>query len=63
MDKEDALEYQARAFEMIERFYIKSGFFTRPFETVESLRDRLKGMYSDVTVTNVKSIAVFQCTK
>ena len=48
---------------MIERFYIKSGFFTRPFETVESLRDRLKGIYSDVAVTNVKSIAVFQCTK
>ena len=63
MDKEDALEYQARAFEMIERFYIKSGFFTRPFETVESLERRLKGIYSEVNVSNVESIAVFQCRK
>ncbi len=48
---------------MIRKFYIKSGFFTRPFETVESLERRLKGMYSEVNVSNVESIAVFQCRK
>ena len=47
----------------IKRFYIKKGFFTPPFETVESLRKRLEGMYSEVKVMNVESIAVFQCRK
>ena len=48
---------------MIKKFYIKSGFFTPPFETVESLQKRLEGLYSKVTVGNVKSIAYFQCIK
>ena len=48
---------------MIDRFYIKRGFFTRPFDSLESLEERLKKMYSEAKVTNVKSIAVFQCTK
>ena len=48
---------------MIGRFYIKSGFFTEPFETVESLRKRLEGMYDKVEVSNVQSIAVFNCMK
>ena len=48
---------------MIRRFYIKSGFFTPPFETVDSLRKRLSGMYSEAVVRNVESIAVFQCRK
>ena len=48
---------------MIRRFYVKKGFFTPPFETVESLRKRLSSMYSEVTVKNVESIAVFQCRK
>ena len=47
----------------IRQFYIKAGFFTEPFETVESLRERLSGMYREVNVTNVQSIAVFQCRK
>ena len=51
------------AYSWINRFYVKKGFFTPPFETVESLRKRLEGMYSEVTVTNVESIAVFQCRK
>ena len=33
------------------------------FETVESLRERLSGMYAQAKVTNVQSIAVFQCMK
>ena len=48
---------------MIKRFYIKSGFFTEPFETVESLRKRLEGMYNKVEVSNVQSIGVFNCMK
>lgn len=48
---------------MIRRIYIKSGFFTPPFETVESLQRRLSAKYSDATVCNVESIAVFQCRK
>lgn len=48
---------------MIRRFYIKSGFFTEPFETVESLETRLKKMYSKVEVSNVESIAIFNCVK
>ena len=48
---------------MIRRFYIKSGFFTEPFETIESLRMRLKKSYRKVEVSNVESIAVFRCVK
>ena len=48
---------------MIRRFYIKSGFFTPPFETVESLQKRLSAIYSEAAVQNVESIAVFQCRK
>ena len=48
---------------MIRRFYIKSGFFTEPFETVDSLEMRFKKMYSKVEVINVESIAIFNCVK
>ncbi|MBR0136846.1 MAG: class I SAM-dependent methyltransferase, partial [Erysipelotrichaceae bacterium] len=48
---------------MIKAFYIKSGFFTPPFDTVNSLRERLKMLYNEVEVTNVKSIACFKCRK
>ena len=48
---------------MIRRFYIKSGFFTEPFETVDSLKARLSKLYSTVEVSNVESIAAFNCVK
>ncbi len=48
---------------IIKSVYVKKGFFTPPFETVESLRNRLENMYSSVTVGNVESIAWFQCRK
>ncbi len=48
---------------MIRSIYVKKGFFTPPFETLESLKDRLEKMYREVSVTNVQSIAVFQCRK
>lgn len=48
---------------MIRRFYIKRGFFTKPFETIDSLRVRLKKYYQKVEVRNMESIAVFSCVK
>lgn len=48
---------------MIRRFYVRPGFFTPPFETVNSLQKRLSGMYSEAKVSHVQSIAVFQCRK
>ena len=47
----------------IRRFYVPLGFFTPPFETLESLRERLRRSYSGVEVGNVQSIAYFQCVK
>lgn len=48
---------------IIKSIYVKKGFFTPPFETVYSLKERLETMYSRVTVGNVKSIACFRCVK
>ncbi|MBQ5995377.1 MAG: class I SAM-dependent methyltransferase [Clostridia bacterium] len=48
---------------IIKSIYVKKGFFTPPFETVDSLRERLGNTYSGVTVDNVKSIAYFRCVK
>ena len=53
----------AQTDKMIRRFYIRSGFFTPPFETVESLRSQLSEMYSEAKVQNIRSIAVFHCRK
>ena len=60
-------------------FYVKGGFprtdwfirhacepakfFTPPYETVESLRTRLKGMYETAEVGSLKGIAWFSCRK
>ena len=38
-------------------------FFTPPYETVDSLRERLQGMYSAVQLGKVRSIAWFVCRK
>ena len=43
--------------------YERMHFFTPPYETVESLRARLGGMYGKTEVGNVKSIAWFVCRK
>ncbi len=48
---------------IINSIYVKKGFFTPPFDTVESLRERLEKMYAEVRVSNVQSIAYFQCVK
>ena len=38
-------------------------FFTPPYETMESLKARLKKMYDTVILGNVKGIAWFVCQK
>ncbi|MBE5807925.1 MAG: class I SAM-dependent methyltransferase [Clostridiales bacterium] len=53
----------ARTDWFIRHLYEPKGFFTSPYETVESLRDRLEGMYGQVSVTHVEGIACFRCTK
>ena len=47
----------------IRHAYERPGFFTPPYETVPSLKARLAGMYSDVVMGNLKSIAWFVCRK
>ena len=47
----------------VRRIYEKTGFFTPPYETVSSLKARLEGMYADVDMGNLKSMAWFVCRK
>ena len=47
----------------IEKLYVPKGFFTPPFETIESLRNRLSAMYSSASVECFNSIACFTCMK
>ena len=47
----------------VKKLYVPKGFFTPPFETEDSLRRRLQGMYADVTVTAVEGIGCFRCRK
>jgi len=53
----------ARTDWMIRRFYVPKGYFTPPFETLESLKARLMGSYVDGTISSVKSMACFCCHK
>ena len=48
---------------LIKKVYEPMKFFTPPYETVQSLKARLEGMYADVQLGNVKSIAWFVCRK
>jgi ubiquinone/menaquinone biosynthesis C-methylase UbiE len=47
----------------IENLYTPKGFFTPPFETLDSLRERLTGMYGTAEVSAVEGIACFTCRK
>lgn len=47
----------------VRRIYQPNGFFTPPFETAQSLKQRLQGMYAEVTLDTVKSMACFCCRK
>ena len=48
---------------LIRRAYEPMNFFTPPYETVDSLRERMNRMYSTVQLGNVRSIAWFVCRK
>ena len=47
----------------VQHVYEKADFFTPPYETASSLRVRLDGMYADVDMGNLKSVAWFVCRK
>ena len=47
----------------VRHVYEKAGFFTPPYETVSSLKARLEGMYVDVDMGSLKSMAWFVCRK
>ena len=47
----------------VRHVYEKAGFSTTPYETVSSLKARLDGMYTDVDMGNLKSMAWFVCRK
>ena len=43
--------------------YVPKGFFTPPFETKESLKVRLNGLYSQANVHTVNAEGIFCCVK
>lgn len=47
----------------IEKLYTPKGFFTPPYETVDSLRERLTAHYTQVTVETVEAMACFTARK
>lgn len=47
----------------IRRLYQPKGFFTPPYETQDSLRRRLEGMYAEAEVNAVEGIGCFRCRK
>ena len=47
----------------VRHIYEKTGFFTPPYETASSLKNRLERMYAAVTLGQVKGIAWFICRK
>lgn len=53
----------ARTDWFVRRLYQPKGFFTAPYETEESLRNRLSGMYREVSVSRIEGIASFRCVK
>lgn len=47
----------------IRHLYTPKGYFTPPFETLDSLKHRLSGLYGEVAFTSVEGIACFRCKK
>ena len=47
----------------IEKLYTPKGFFTPPYETADSLKNRLESMSSQVSVNTVESMGCFTCVK
>ena len=47
----------------VEKFCERHGLFTPPYETLTTLSERLKEMYSSVEITHVEAFAGFVCRK
>ena len=47
----------------IEKLYTPKGFFTPPYESAGSLRNRLNKMYCNVQLNPVEAMACFSCQK
>ena len=47
----------------VRKMYVPKGFFTPPFETKESLKDRLERLYTRAEVHAVQAEGVFRCVK
>lgn len=47
----------------VDKIYTPKGYFTPPYETADSLEERLKKMYSQVKVKTVEGMAAFRCKK
>ena len=47
----------------IKKLYVPKGFFTPPFETMGSLKQRLSAKYAQAEVQTVESMACFTCRK
>ena len=47
----------------VDKLYTPRGFFTPPYETAVSLRQRLTGMYAQTAVETVEAMACFTCRK
>ena len=53
----------ARTDWFVNKLYVPKGFFTPPFETEESLRRRLAGLYGEAEVTAMDGMGCFLCRK
>ena len=47
----------------VKHMYVPKGFFTPPFETKASLKNKLDALYSTVEVHTVNAEGIFRCTK
>lgn len=47
----------------VDKIYTPKGYFTPPYETADSLEERLKKMYRKARVKTVEGMAAFQCRK
>ncbi len=53
----------ARTDFFVRHMYVPKGFFTPPFETEESLKERLRSLYAEVEVHSVRAEGIFRCVK
>ena len=53
----------ARTDFVVTQLYTRMGFFTPPYDTRETLTERLRALYAEVSVECVESLACFSCVK